>query len=211
LKDFLDVPAEIAEEAQARLGEIQLRRRKYARARRHLVAALRHKPDNARYHFLLGQACREDDCGNLERAARHFRRSLELDANQVPCLLEYGLLAIRLGRSEEGLARLREASEQAPGDPDVTKKVVKGLRHLGRPDDARSELLAALFRNPRDPRFRRLWNDYRFREARRQQINGCEVNDGDDDVPMLLKFVRRDGAQELAGPFRTRREHREAK
>ena len=37
-----EIPAKIAEEAQARLGELQLKRRKFVRARRHLTAALRH-------------------------------------------------------------------------------------------------------------------------------------------------------------------------
>src|SRR3954447_2164718 len=50
LASFRELPREVAEETQARLGEIQLRRRKYHRARRHLAAALHHDPENARYH-----------------------------------------------------------------------------------------------------------------------------------------------------------------
>ena len=165
---FREVPAEVAEETQARLGELQLKRRKYA-PRRHLVAALRHRPDQARYHHLMGLACQEEDRGNLERAAKHYRRSLELDATAVPCLVDFGLLAIRLGRHDEGLARLREATALAPDDPNATARLVKGLRQLGKPDNARAEVRAALFRNARDPRFRRLWNEYQFRELRRKQ------------------------------------------
>ena len=161
-----DVPAEVAEEAQARLGELQLKRRKFKRARRHLTVALRHRPDEARYHHLMGLACQEEDRGDLERAAKHYRRSLALDATDVKCLVDFGLLAIRLGRSDDGLAKLREAVALAPDEPTVTAKLVKGLRHLGKPDEARAEVRAALFRNPRDPRFRRLWTEFQFRELR---------------------------------------------
>jgi hypothetical protein len=48
-----------------------------------------------------------------------------------------------------------------------------------------------LFRNPRDPRFRRLWNEYQFRDLRRtQQANRREREPAADDEPVLLPFVR---------------------
>src|SRR2546423_9428139 len=53
LSRFRELPPGVAEETQARLGEIQLKRRKFRRARRHLTVALRYDPDNARYHQLL--------------------------------------------------------------------------------------------------------------------------------------------------------------
>jgi Flp pilus assembly protein TadD len=204
LSGLREVPAEVAEEAQARLGELQLKRRRFVRARRHLTAALRHRPDEARYHYLMGLACQEEDRGNLERAAGHYRRSLELDATDTKCLVEFGLLAIRLGRSEEGLARLREAVARAPDDPSVTAKLVKGLRHLGKPDEARAEVRAALFRNPRDPRFRKLWNEYQYRELRRKQQAGRLDRDpaADADEPVLLPFVRPSAANTPAPQVR---------
>ena len=216
LSDFRAVPAEIAEEAQARLGELHVKRRKFKRARRHLTVALRHRPDEARYHHLMGLACQEEDRGDLERAAKHFRRSLELDAVNVKCLVDFGMLAIRLGRSEEGLAKLREAVVQAPDDPDVTAKLVKGLRHLGKPDEARAEVRAALFRNARDPRFRKLWNEFQYRELRREQQARREDKEPEsDDEPVLLPFVRKatnevspqvrqDGPATVAPPHRPR-------
>ncbi len=209
-----DIPAEVAEEAQARLGELQLKRRKFVRARRHLTAALRHRPNEARYHHLMGLACQEEDRGDLERAAKHFRRSLALDATNVACLVDCGLLAIRLGRSEDGLAKLREAVTLAPDDPNVTAKLVKGLRHLGKPDEARAEVRASLFRNPRDPRFRRLWNEYQFRELRR--VQHARREDGAPTAePVFLPFVaraanpeapqvRHDGPATIAPPHRLR-------
>ena len=52
------------------------------------------------------------------------------------------------------------AVEVAPENANALAKLVKGLRLAGRGDEARSALQAALFRNPRNPRFRKLWNEY---------------------------------------------------
>src|SRR5580698_6140457 len=103
LAGFRELPADIAELTQARLAELQLKRRKFKRARRHLAAALQHAPDEARYHYHMATALAHDSDGDLERAAEHYHRSLELDATQVKCQYEYGLLQVRLGQTEEGL------------------------------------------------------------------------------------------------------------
>jgi tetratricopeptide (TPR) repeat protein len=192
LSSFRELPAEAAEEAQVRLAELQLKRRKYGRARRHLAIALRFQPDSARYHFLLAGALRAGDRGNLEKAAEHYRRSLELDPDNVKCLVEYGLVAVRLGQSEEGLARLRQAVEHAPDNAEVVGKLAKGLRLAGRSDEARAALRAALFRNPRAPRFRKLWNEYQYQHLRREQDARRMDRAGPhlyDDEPVLLPFL----------------------
>src|SRR5690348_7454372 len=77
-----ELPPAVAEETQVRLAELQLRRRKYQRARRHLAAALRYDPANARYHHLLATALRQQDEDHWDKAAEHYRRSLELDPQQ---------------------------------------------------------------------------------------------------------------------------------
>src|SRR5579862_5926441 len=110
LTGFRELPPAVAEEAQFRLGELQLRRKKHARARRHLAAALRHAPDNPRYHFQLARALESDRDGDLARAAEHYRNSLALDPAQTDCLCAYGRLALRLGRTEEALDCLRAAA-----------------------------------------------------------------------------------------------------
>src|SRR5438105_2168887 len=94
LSRFRELPQGVAEETQARLGEIQLKRKKYGRAARHLLIALRHDPDNARYHHLLAGALREQDSDQWERAAEHYRRALELDPELVESLIELGLLCV---------------------------------------------------------------------------------------------------------------------
>ena len=114
LAGFRELPADAAEEAQARLADLHLRRRKYGRARRCLAAALTHRPDSARYHLLMATALQADDRGDLQRADDHYRRSLELDPQQVKGKSDSGLLAVRLGRTDEGLARLRRPWKRPP-------------------------------------------------------------------------------------------------
>jgi tetratricopeptide (TPR) repeat protein len=194
LAAFRELPADAAEETQARLAELHLRRRRYARARRCLTAALAHRPDSARYHLLMATALQADDRGDLERADEHYCRSLELDPKQVKCQSDAGLLAVRLGRAEEGLTRLRQAVEQAPADVEALRKLVKGLRLADRADEARAAIRAGLFRNPRCPRFRKLWRDYQFKELRRRQQAGRRARRAPTGEPVLLPFRRPEGA-----------------
>lgn len=190
LAGFRELPAAVAEEAQFRLGELQLRRKKYARARRHLAAALRYAPDNPRYHFRLAQALDNDRDGDLARAAEHYRTSLGLDGTQTDCLCAWGALALRLNRTEEGLECLRGAAELAPDDVKVLAKVVAGLRLANRADEARGLLLAARFRHPRDGRYLKLWNDFQFHAARRAQDAARLGKSFGDGGPVLLPFLR---------------------
>jgi Tfp pilus assembly protein PilF len=215
LSRFRFLPAEAAEETQARLAEIQLKRRKFKHARRHLTAALRHQPDNSRYHYLLATALQADEGGDPQRAGEHYRRALELDPGHVKCLADYGLLLLKLGQTEEGLDRLRQAAQKSPEDVEVLGKFVKGLRLAGQSEVARSVLQIAVFRNQRSPRFRKLWNEYRFQQARRRYDNERRQRDesGDDgEQPVLLPFVRvvTDGASASECPTIVRREEADA-
>ena len=65
---------------------------------------------------------------SLERAADHYRRALELDPGHVKCLADLGLLLIRMGQMDDGVARLRQAVEQVPTEAEILAKLVKGLR-----------------------------------------------------------------------------------
>jgi Tfp pilus assembly protein PilF len=193
LSRFRYLPTEAAEETQARLAEIYFKRRKYKQARRHLTAALRHQPDNARYHYLLAAALQAEEGAELERAAEHYCRALELDPGHVKCLADYGSLLLHLGQTEEGLSRLHEAAERAPEDVEVLGKLVKGLRLSGRSEEARSVLQQAMFHNARSPRFRKLWNEFRFHQARRRHEaeRMQRAQDAEEaDEPVLLPFIR---------------------
>ncbi len=193
LSHFRYLPAEAAEETQARLAEIHVKRRRYKQARRHLTAALRYQPDNVRYHYLLATALSAEEGSDLQLACEHYRRTLELDPGHVKCRADYGHLLLRLGQTEEGLALLREAVEQAPEDIEVLSKLVKGLRLSGRSDEARSVLHLATFRNARSPRFRKLWNEFRFQQARRRrdaERKQQAESESEGEEPMVLPFVR---------------------
>jgi Flp pilus assembly protein TadD len=189
LAGFRELPPAVAEEVQFRLGELHLRRKKTARARRHLSAALRYAPENPRYHFLLAQAL-DNDRGDPARAADHYRTSLALDGAQADCLCAYGALALRLSRTAEALECLRAAANLAPDDLKVLAEVTAGLRRADRADEARGLLLAARFRHPRDGRYLKLWNDFQFHAARRRQDADRCHNAARDDGPVLLPFLR---------------------
>jgi Tfp pilus assembly protein PilF len=195
LAGFRELPADAAEETQARLAELHLHHHRFARARRHLTAALRSCPDSAHYHHLMATAAAADGRGDLERAAEHYRRSCDLEPDQPECLCEYGALALHLGRRDEGLASLRRAAELAPDDPDTLKPVAEGLCLANDADGARGLLRAALFRNPRDRRFRRLWEDFQFRQLRLEQERArLGSRKMEEEGPAVLPFVRPEAA-----------------
>jgi tetratricopeptide (TPR) repeat protein len=193
LASFGELPADVAEETQARLAEIQVRRGHYAKARRHLAAALAHQPQSSRYHALMAGALAADDRrGDRERALEHYRLALDLDGEDPNCLSEYGLLAVRMGETEDGFAALRQAIELSPNNPELVTRLVEALCEEGREDEARQVLRLAVFQNPRDARVRRLYSDWRFHQLRRQQQSSRqEVTAGaGTSGPRILPFVR---------------------
>jgi tetratricopeptide (TPR) repeat protein len=204
LAGFRELPAPVAEETQMRLAELHLKRRRFRRARRCLTAALAHLPDHAHYHYLLAHALDNDPKGNPRLAAVHYRRSLELDPNQPLCLGEFGLLVLRLGQSDEGLEALRRAAALAPDNSEVIGNLVEGLRQEGLLDEARRALRAALFRNPRDPRFRRLRSDFEYHQLHLlQEARRCgRLAEHDGDRPVLLPFIRPPTTDKPAGQGR---------
>lgn len=193
LAGFGELPAAVSEETEVRLAEIYLQRGKYRRARRHLTAVLIQRPNSARYHYLMATALGGDEKANPQQAASHYRKSLDLDPNQPRCLREFGLLAIRIGQVDEGLVCLRRAVELAPNDPAAVQDLASGLQQVDRPDEARKMLRAALFRNARDSRFQKLWNDFQFQQLHEEQEasrKAAVLRLFGEDGPTLLPFVR---------------------
>jgi tetratricopeptide (TPR) repeat protein len=212
LSRFRRLSHSVAEEVQARLAELYLARGKLRKARRHIKAALVHRPACARYHHVMARALVLDEDGDKQTAADHYRKSLELDPQQPDCLGEYGMLMIELGQPDKGYRCLRRAVEMAPNDPEVLRKLVDVLEGEGRFDDIRRTLRAALFRNPRDARFRRMWDDFQFQQLWRDQA-ARSVKDGSqpESLPAVLPFVRPplriircDSAAAPASPHRPR-------
>jgi len=201
LARFRELPKALAADTECRLGEMHLLRGERGQAGGNLNAALRLQPDTARYHQLFAAALEEDEEADPNRSLAHYRRSLALDPNQPRCLCDFGLLALCLDQTKEGLAALRRAAELAPDDPEIIALVVDGLRDSGHESEARKTLIAALFRNSRDGRFRKLWNDFRFQQLHdgqqtERQKNGHPI--AGYDGPKVLPFVR-----VMAEPART--------
>src|SRR4030095_10131821 len=73
-------------------------------------------------------------------------------------------LYLQLGRTGEGVSVLRKALTLSPNDPVIIGKLVEGLCLADRAHEARDVLRAARFRNPRDARFRKVWNDFQFQQ-----------------------------------------------
>jgi tetratricopeptide (TPR) repeat protein len=197
LSGLHNLPPASARQVQEGLSQIHLKRRQYARARRRLAALLALRPDNARYHYLLARAVAADPRGELTDAVGHCRRAVALAPEHAGYRSTLGLLLVRLGDDEEGLACLREARRLAPDVPRVIRRLAKGLCRLGRPDEARAVLMAARFRNAGDRRFGRLWQDFQFeftcldQQAEQNTHRGAAA---DEDV-VLLPFVARAAAE----------------
>lgn len=202
LMGFRDLSTAAAEETQSRLARICLGECQFRQARRHLKAALLQQPQSARYHHLMAAALAADPRADQQRAAEHYRRSIQLDPDQ-PCVLsEYGVLAVRLGQAEDGLAALCRAVELAPSDPDVVRGLSTALIEVGRMDEARNVLRAALFRNSRDRRFRQLWDELQFQQASQDQAAArrqVEAARREAEGPTILPFVRPANGAPLQG------------
>ena len=98
----------------------------------------------------------------------------------------------------------------------------RSVVEAGLADEAREALRAALFRNPRDARFRKLWNEFQFQRLHEiQQAAGGAGRGGEGQGPVLLPFcraasaaaadgmgekiIRHDGPAPLPLPHRPRR------
>src|SRR4051812_21195412 len=162
LASFRDLPAPLAEETHARLAALALKRGDYTQARKHLTTVLFYRPSNAFYYYQFAVALHNDTEADVTRAVRYYKQSLQLDAEQPRCWADYGRLLLQIGKLKTAAKAFRAARKLAPDEPAVIAKVVEGLCLAGRPAEAKSELKAARFRNPRDPRFVKLWNDFLY-------------------------------------------------
>lgn len=185
-----DLPREVAEEAHVRLAEIHLDNDRLKQARRHLTAALAHEPDCAHYHYLLAIAVEDDPNCDPKRAGVHYRRGLRLDPDHADYQCDYGLYAIRNGQTRAGLTALRRAVKLAPDEPTILGRVAEALRQADKADEAKDLLRAALFRQPRDPRFRDLWNRHQFSALHAAQNRTNERYATVKDEPVILPFPR---------------------
>ncbi len=186
LAGFRDLPAAVAEEAHSRLATIFLQLREFKKARRHLTSVLFFRPSHAPYYFQLASALHHDDDADPCRAVRYYRQALRLDPDQPRWWADFGRLLLQIGRMQKGVVALRKAASLDADDPVIVGRLVEGLCLADRAGEARKVLREARFRHPRDPRFRKLWNDFQFRQVSESQ--------GEPPVaaePVILPFVRR--------------------
>jgi tetratricopeptide (TPR) repeat protein len=192
LAGFHDLPAVVAEETHSRLATIFLQLREFKKARRHLTSVLFYRPSHAPYYFQLASALHHDPEVDPTRAVRYYRQALRLDPDQPRWWSDFGRLLLQVGRTQKGVVALRKSAELAADEPVIIGRLVEGLCLAGRAAEARSVLRAARFRNPRDARFRKLWNDYQFRQIHEEQYGRPAAEE-----PVILPFVRRQALPEV--------------
>ncbi len=204
LASFGELPSHVADQTGSHLAELYFRKRNFSRARRHLSAGLARKPNNARFHFLMATSLMEDENGDLERALQHYHLAVRLEPDNAEHHCDYGLCLLSVGDESEGLKHLEKAQELAPDDVQYVRHLAMAQLEAGRPEPARRTVLALLFRRPRDPQARKLWNDVRFQEVhlaqRQQKIRwGLAADQG----PVLLPFAPRPEARARGKGVRT--------
>jgi len=190
LAGFRDQPAAVAEETHARLANIFLQLRDFKKARRHLTAVMFFRPSHAPYYYQLASALHHDDAADPSRAVRYYRQALRLDPDQPRWWADFGRLLLQIGKTRKGVVALRKALSLDADDPVTIARLVEGLCLADRPGEARRVLREARFRHPRDPRFRKLWNDFQFR-----QISETQDEPPAAAEPVILPFVRRASLQ----------------
>jgi Flp pilus assembly protein TadD len=186
LAGFRDQPAAVAEETHSRLATIFLQLRDFKKARRHLTAVLFFRPSPAPYYYQLASALHHDDQADPSRAVRYYRQALRLDCDQPRWWADYGRLLLQIGKTAKGVNALRKAVRLDADDPVVIDRLVEALCLADRPAEARRTLREARFRHPRDARFRKLWNDFQFKQISESQYEPPVAAE-----PVILPFVRR--------------------
>lgn len=105
------------------------------------------RPDNPMViNNLAWLAGKRGDAGAIALA----ERALSLAPGNPAVLDTLGVLQVAGGQGEEGLANLRKAVEIAPDKPGLRTNLAKAYAQLGRKDEARKELDAALAQLPGD-------------------------------------------------------------
>lgn len=178
-----------AVEAHRLAAEACLAAERYRAARRHLFAALRRAPEDARCRYLLGRAYAEDPHGCDRRAARHYRKAVKLNASEPLHRAALGRALVRIDDTKAGVTVLKRAAQAAPADSEVLAIVVEGLREAGESDLAFKLLTDARFLAPDDIAIRRLWERARFDRVAQQQKR-TRADNVATVAPRVVPFLR---------------------
>jgi tetratricopeptide (TPR) repeat protein len=175
---------------ESRLGACYQRMQRDAEARRHYTRALELNPRHAEAWNNLGTL--EHAQRQFRRAAQAYRKALELKPGMATAWKNLGAAELALGRVDEGLEAYRRAFQLDPSSLESRSGIVasgldegtqnffvaKMLAAAGQPETALEFLIKAQasgFRDwkrvERDPHFRALGNDPRFRRLLRDVSN----------------------------------------
>jgi tetratricopeptide (TPR) repeat protein len=91
----------------------------------HFVRAIQLKPDLLQPHFGLGLLYL--DAKQLRKAADHFQATIRLQPNFAEGYHRLGITLLRLGHRQEGVSKLRQAVNIAPGNQDARENLRKTL------------------------------------------------------------------------------------
>jgi len=184
-----EVPDPIRIEAHQLLGDIHLDAQCYRRARRHLVTAIKLDANNAEAHYQLGEILDLDPDIDPKKAARSYRRALELVPDEARYWSAFGQSNLRLGREKQAYGAFVAAADLAPMDMAVIHEIVDGLCFLDREDDARSVLMAARFRLGHDSELEQLWERFRFLQVHQKQQTTKQREALEKGEAAILPFV----------------------
>jgi tetratricopeptide (TPR) repeat protein len=109
-------------------------------ARREFEEELRLDPGSAVAEYQLGEMARQARQWN--KAIKHFRRAVELDARFDNALIGLGKSLVSADRAAEAVAPLEAAVKLAPDNPVAHYQLSFAYRRLGREEEAQRELAA---------------------------------------------------------------------
>lgn len=185
----------VAEAADAHrvIGEIELDAEHFAKARKHLRAALSLEPEHARTWFLAGLANERDPHGDDHRAACCFRKASRFATENAAYRAAFGRAAIRCDRLKRGVRELMLCSEAALKDASLLEVVIEGLLEAGKTAEANRIVTQARFLCPGAGGIRRLQDRVRYETARRGQRRASSTQDAGPETDVgarLLPFLR---------------------
>ena len=140
----------------------------YTKARRHLYQAEKLDGSIAEIHAEIAAAFEEDPSGCDRRAARRYRKAVQLGAKTI-VRAKLGRALIRINRVKQGVEELSQALEACPADLEVLKIVVEGMCEAGKPRRAQRIVQQARFLLRNDRRVMALQSHVQFALARTSQ------------------------------------------
>lgn len=194
-----EVPVQQRIEAHQLLGEIHTDNQCYRKARRQYLAALGLQPDCAETHYRLAVTLDLDPEVDPKRAARHFRKALELKPDEARYWSGYGQICVRIGKEKTAYGAFIAAADLAPMDVAIIDEIADGLCFLGKEEDARSVLVGARFRLGHDSELEQLWNRFRFLQLHAEQQSARRLRALAEGEAVILPFIPSREMRETVG------------